>query len=736
MKALKQLLRQPLKTSIGIILMTLAAVIVCLCVGQALAAQTTKEMLNHQFSTVGIPLVQEDLDGNVTQSSFLLEEEFLTWLEKMAAEHPDIVKQLARHGIMSAYIPELTPLNFTTEKHFYMGHDWYSYQSSPGLMPYTCAMLVITLDEVSEPMPITGTYSVEGVTRDDFASQSDYYAWLFDHPDAETMTATQGYSIKLTGTVTDVVSLADGYRDPVGRIARLTFTAPTLEEVGALDLVPGEQYIVYGMDYTDQHWLLMSRINPDGLLDYLDMEHYDPELVRLLTEEEKQEHSFWAEAFPEEMGYRKYLYACYSTYMLTEPEYLQLNAISMTLDSPVAFIRYEEIRDELTGELLELRPETQVTCTDAGGKTVTYSHEEYIRRYQIPTIARLDGTVEDFLNSEDGAPWKTALEQSAVNNQAFNIIGVDKMDYLADFSLQRSRISEGRDFTAEELESGSRVCIIHDSLAKENGIHLGDTITANLYSADYGLPYQQLGKRTLNPSTPFYFSTTPFEETAEYTVVGIWHGEKVWPDVAYVSEYAFSPNTIFVPKSSVQASMEECDSIVFNTLMIQNAKIEEFHELAMNSGYAGRFKYNDQNYSTIAANFHNYDSLARQMLIVGTVLYAVLLLLFLLLYPGAQKRTVLSMQSFGAGFFRRFGHVMVSSLGIVIPSSLLGGWIGGQLWGRLVTALQSSAESTVALQIEPGTLWAVALLQLIFAVVLTIFVALAVAAPRGMSARR
>lgn len=58
-----------------------------------------------------------------------------------------------------------------------------------------------------------------------------------------------------------------------------------------------------------------------------------------------------------------------------------------------------------------------------------------------------------------------------------------------------------------------------------------------------------------------------------------------------------------------------------------------------------------------------------------------------------------------------------------------------QLWDRLVAALQTTAESAVALQIQPGTLTVVALAQLLFALILTIFVALFVAAPKPISHR-
>jgi hypothetical protein len=221
-----------------------------------------------------------------------------------------------------------------------------------------------------------------------------------------------------------------------------------------------------------------------------------------------------------------------------------------------------------------------------------------------------------------------------------------------------------------------------------------------------------------------------------FFIVGLWHGKTLWPDVTQENEYAFTPNTIFVPKTSVQMPMEESDGVLYNTLVLQNGKIEAFHQLALDAGYAGRLKYFDHGYSDIAVNFHNYDNLARQMLAIGAVIYTVLLLLFLLLYPGFLKKQVSTMQSLGAGFFRRFWYILLSSLGIVIPASLLGGWIGGQLWGKLVEALQTTAESTIALEIRPGTLLWVALAQLLFAAVLTIFVAISVAAPRKMASRR
>lgn len=727
MKTWKQLLRQPLKTLTGLLLMTLAAAIVCLCVGQAMAAQTTKKELDHRFSTVAIPIVQKNDLGWISTTSFCLDEALVDWVEQMEAEHPDIVKGIAKHGILSAYVPELTPYNPTalyyegpirTERHYLFDY----YQASPLYMPYSCAMLVIELETIGEPIEVWEEFECEPfrLSEGDFNSVEAYLEY---YDSLRSMREQTGYAVELTGTVTQVVALQEGYRNPEGRVARLTLNLPTLEACAQLDLVPGEQYIVYGMDYVDEHGILVDLYEGMGSLSRGQMEPFNPELLYVMSPEEvESSHGMHV--------------AIYAGKKLRLEEYERLNAISMTLDGPASLLQFDEIRDA-DGYLQELVGKTQYCVTDSSGNAIALSEEAYIQRYEIPNFARLNGSVEDFLNSEEGAAWKAALEHMEINNHAFAVIGVDRMNYLAEFSLKYSLISQGRDFTQAELDNGSRVCLVQESLATQNGLKIGDTISLNLYRTDNSLPYQSFredGKGIFNPTASFYFETTPFTETAEYTIVGFYQGES-WPDTM-ADPYAFSANTVFVPKSSVQTPMEECDSIVFNTIVLQNGKLEAFQELVVASGYAGRFKYNDQDYTTIAANFHNYDDLARQTLIIGIVLYTVLLLLFLLLYPGSQKKNVRTMQSFGANIFRRFGYVLASSLAIVIPASVLGGWIGTALWDRLVLSLQTTAESAVALQIEPGTLTQVAAAQLILAIVLTVFVAIFIAVPRGMSRRK
>lgn len=735
MKTIKQLVRQPLKTLLGVILMTLAVAVLCVCIGQALAAQTTKKTLDERFSTVAIPSLQEDIGGI---DRYLVEDELLEWLEEIASEHPEIVKTVAPNRFMSAFIPEMLPYNTMQAdnvKSFGLGA--FTKATYAGETYFDSAMFVITLEEVSKPTGPVGSQEEEGeelLSRDNFATLNDYYKYLeyiYSQSKGEVdryrdKTFTDGYTVTLKGTITEVLSLAETYDNPLGRTAKLTLTLPTLEEIEALNLVPGEQYIVYGVDYFDDYLYLVQHMRTTGFK-HVPFAPFDPKLLREPTEKEIQRYK---------QNKNINVYMIYNNAPLEKWQYELFNSISMTLCSPINLLPYEVVLDE-NGKVIDWIPQSEYSYIDANGETVTITAEEFNRLYEIPTIARLDSSAQDFLASAEGEKWQAALEQSQANNHGFAVVGTQDVHQLPTFSLGDTKIGEGREFTAEEIANGAKVCIIHEWIAEKSGLKIGDTITLNFYGTDYGVPYQTTladDNGYLRPSASMYFGTTPVLESAEYTIVGFWQGP-LWPSAA--SEYySFSSNTVFVPSTSVQTEMEQRNSLAFVSVILENGTIEQFHDLVKRAGYAGRFKYDDQGYSDIATNFHNYEALAEQIVLIGVALYSILLLLFLLLYPTTQRKTVRTMESLGCKFGRRFGHVLLSSMTILVLASALGGYWGTMLWDRVVIALQETTESAVALQLEPNVLKQVAASQLVLSLTLSSFIAVFVAIPRGISARR
>lgn len=734
MRTIKQLLRQPLKSLLGVILMSLAVAVLCICVGQAMATQSTKKALNERFSTVAIPSVQEDLKG---AQQFIVEEELLDWLEEMAQEYPDIVQGVAPNRLLSAYIPQMQPYNNRSAAYVSrLGLDAYSDGTYTGINHYDTAMLVVELESVGEILDPTDDGLIEPtLDRWDFETSKEYSLYLDDisrqnaqiRKDNELRrTDTQGYRVTLTGKVTQAISVPDGMRDPVGMNARLTLVLPSREQIEALDLVPGQQYIVYGMDFFDEHQYLAMYMRTTKF-SHISFEEFDPKLLKVPEQHEID--SYWKN--------KKIDVAMFYNYVPLEKwQSDRLNTVSMTLCLPINLLPFGSAGEEeeiLTDGLTQ----TQVSYTDADGNTVTLTAEEFNSRYGIPMIAPLDGSVEEFLASDQGAQWQEALTCATVNNRAFTVLGVNEMHQLGAFALEKAKIGQGREFTAEEIQSGAKVCIIHELVAEQSGLQIGDTVTLSFYGTDYGLPYQTTiaqDRGWLRPSASLYFTTTPFTETAEYTIIGFWQGD-VWPDEDE-NYYGFSANTVFVPYTSVQSTMDRRDSIPFVCVMLENGTIEQFHDLAKKSGWAGRFKYVDQGYSEIAVNFHNYEAMGQQIMLVGVAVYVILLLLFLLLYPSTQRKTVWTMESMGCGFFRRFCHVLVYSVTILAAATVLGGMLGTVLWERVVAALQATTESTVALQLEAGVLEKLAAGQLVPAVVLSALVSAFVALHRSLSNRR
>ena len=731
MRSFRQLLRQPIRFLAGLVLMTVATAIVCVCVGQALAARNTAEQLDQQFTTVALPAItsraSDTTNGvSIAVGGIKLSDDLRQWLNEMAQSDSGIVETVAEHGIISAHIPELTLLNYT-QSSYTVTHNssiktvYYNFTPQIAGMPYSSAMLVVKLNEISEPEADTRTFVIENRSYTEFPSMSAYYDW-YVAAEAEGETRVAGYTVSLSGTVTEVVSLQEGYRDPTGMTAWLTVKVPTLENLEALDLKTGESYLVYGMDYYDEDWELLGMLADAS---NMQIDAFDLDKLDYLSEAERQRYGNGAVARYD------------NRVLLDQEEVDQINAISLTLNRPVTTINYQAIRDE-NGYLQEIREISDISYTDRNGETVTMSPAEYTELYQIPTITRLEGSVEDFLQSEDGALWQEALERDEINNHAFAVMGVDDLRYLADFAMEESRITQGRDFTEEELDGGTRVCIINEAVAVASGLKVGDTITLNLYNGDPGLPYQEFRAEQsgiLTPVADFYFDTTPIEETAEYTIVGFWRSKDTWVDVA-LNEYGFSPNTVFVPKSSIETELEYPDSSLYTTVVLHNGMTERFTEEMAQAGLDGSFIFYDQGYSEIAPNFHNYDALAGQVLTVGATVYGVILALFLLLFPGTQGKVVATMESLGVTRGLRLRHVMHSSLLVVGPASVLGSGIGVILWQSVLDALQAMAETTVTLQLEIHTLAFIALTQFVLAMLLSAVIAVWVTRPRCMAKRR
>lgn len=724
MKYFRQLLRQPLKFIAGVIVVSLAVSVLCVCLGQSIAANKTEEALEYNFTTVALPTtkyqyVQKEFNGiPYIAFSESLPEEIVNWIEQAISDNPELIEAVAAPGLASAYIAELTPDNATDHKYHYPYIGTQESQAPHKLEAtptYACAMLEIELKEIGEPFESV----VNGVLED-----------------GSEISVTTKVQVELTGTVKSVVSLESGYDDPTGRTIYLTLVLPDMESLDALALTVGQRYLVYGDDYLDGNWALRGYIS-DGLSSAsgtpIDIDELEEDAFYYFTQDELDA---LAEINPYSTMVAQYWYGDIFTEIPAEMLCWK-DAVMLTLEDKSMFGVYERV-DYTDGSGSYPNINWDRWITDENGELIQITQEEYRQRYSVPTIVHIEGDAQEYLQSESGQRWTEQIALMEVNYQVFPLVGVDKLGYVADFARETVRIVEGRDFTQEELESGAKVCIISETLAAANGLGVGDTISPQFYNYDWDSPNQAFisdGKGVVNPSAYTYTANTEFVGNAEeYVIVGLYRQDNAWGDVSE-NLYSFTPNTIFVPKVSVSADMDYGNQAFFQTLVLKNGTIAEFRTLVNEAGYEDLYVYYDQEYTTISDSLENYREVAQRAMQVGVIVYGIILVLFLFLFPGSQRKVLSTMNAMGTHRRYKVAQVVMTSAGILVPGAVIGTLAGMLLWQRVINALAESVGTAVTLEMDIVTLITVALGQLALALILTVLLALPMTRDKGIAKR-
>ena len=581
-------------------------------------------------------------------------------MDMLAENYPEYVKLDFRPGFISAYLPELEELYRT---------------KFPGT-PYDCALLEVRLESIGE---VQETF-IEGYTK----------SW-------EYITYSDGWELPLTARVERAIGLYENWTDPTGYTIELSIPLPSEDAAEDMEFEVGGRYLVYGMDYYDMYYDVLSYVNKDlsaNTGDDIRLEELDFEAITYRTQQEIEKSS-----------------AVYDTYT-------------------VAYYHWGEYMVPLDNHDIELLQHCSMTLRNEADFG---AGEEYT----IPTIVKLEGSAEDFLQSDEGELWRRVLEGMDITNSAFPVIGLNgSAKYLTAFVLDQCRISEGRDFTAEELENGAKVCIISALLAEENGLSVGDTINPQFYENDTESPYQTTFELTFKATEPRqnYFSVTSSlsGEPEEYTIVGIYEQDHPWmntsENVYDFYTYAFTPNTIFVPETSVDAEMEHFDCGVFRTLILYNGHVPEVRKIVDEAGYQFLFNFADQGYTQIAEGLYDYERVAKIALVTGAVLYGMVMILYLLLFPGRQRREMIVLNAMGTPVWKRVWGGVVSGLGILLPGTVLGCVLARLGWDKAVGALLQAADVELEIMLTVENLALIAAAQLVFALVLTALVTLALSA--------
>ena len=690
MNTVRQLIRQPFRLLCAVLMTALAVAALTVCLGQIPAARSAERKLEETFHTTALLTDAFQYDEETITfpdgTEFLrripipvMPEEISSWLERTAAEHPETVKLLADHGLASAYIPALTMDNYCA----------YPPEGTPSISNGLLSLTRGTGDSAfQEPTPFGTPFdcAMFEITLTE-AEPYQYYGLSF---------------LTMTGTIHKVISLQEGFPDPTGFTLRMSFPLSDSWDPETLALETGRRYLVYGTQYYDLDWALRHEIMCNYKINEhktIQIDSLDPESFHLYDD--------WTLEKYESYGTPSYTVGYYDH----EGEHIIISNL-----------QYEQMRTAY------LKLDSARNYGETAGSP-----------YEIPGIVSLEGTAEEYLASPEGALWQTTLEQMEVNHHAFPVLGVDKLGYVGEFAREDARIVEGRDFTPEELASGARVCVISETVAASSGLKPGDTISLRYYDPDRNSPYQSFlenGPGTTNPAAYRYGATTPFAgEAEEYTVVGLYRYSNAWASPVG-SPYAFTPNTVFVPKNAVTGEMSYAKQAVFRTVVLRNGTLPQFRSLADAAGYSDLFIYHDQGYPAAAQSVAQYKIIAARAATVGILVYGIILALFLLLLSMQQRNNTRIMATLGTGRGRIIGHILLESFCILLVGTVLGAAGGAALWDAVVDALLVSAG--VSLDIGLGAMdhIRIALGQLAAAMLLTLCLAVPMSRTGSMSNRK
>ena len=621
MNPMHQLTPRPVKAAFGALLLALAGVILAMSGGQFWAAARTRAGVEATYTTVAVVTGGAEQAGNSDPSlaSASAAWEAARFLEQPEQQNWSIIRSRPRVGLVSGYSPGLKPLLDLYNFRSYNGDE--AMDSAPDA-PYTYFILEVLAGEVQERQ---------------------------DPPQEGASYSESTWSI--SGQVLGVYGLQQGLRDPTGWQADIRFTQYYSDGDAPMRPEAGKRYLLLACTYDDTEWeercgiaaeILWQtnvKLNPWSLDIENNLIRYDQ---RTRQEEQVLDETL-QELPPDALGYRD---------PTTGAEVFSLS-MNATDHLRTNVVRY-------SGMMETLAPDG-----DSGlwtMQTVDYG------RYDLPSIQELPEGVTAREIMDGTASWQTALKALDVTNHSVPVLTVEKVEALADFAAGNAMVTQGRSFSQSEYDSGAAVCLISESLARENGLNVGDSLPLSLYEDDPGLPpiYARF-QESCNPRASVFVPQEGFRQETEYTIIGLYRQSSEW----VTSPTSFTPNSVFVPEKSVTCQTVTGSCGVWSSLVLQNGTIDQMEARLAENGLGGTVTYYDQGYSDIVESLDGYTRVSRTMLCVGLALWAVVLAAYCVLLPMQEGKTALRMWTLGAKRRDIAGQIWIPSALVALVGTII-----------------------------------------------------------------
>lgn len=660
MNPLHQLTRRPVKAAFGVLLLALAGAILCLSGGQYWAAVQTRAAVERTYTTVAVITglgSSEETAGSMNAESLRQDSalDAAIFFQEPEQQSWDIIRSRPTVGMVSGYSPCLRPAIS-----LYTGH-----RGSDA--PYEYSIVEIRADAVTE-------------RNNDWFGESGSANWQLD------------------GQVLGIYGLNDAFRDPSGQRASVSLHQEYDDPAELLHPEAGKRYLLLSHSYTDDEWYLRRNV-----ADWVFMEtnvQLDPWSLDILGNLIRYDQR----ANPDGTKYCRLAHDGEFTddadgFVELAPDELiysdPVTGVEVMNVDPDDFGRFSFAVDALkdTGEIMVEDPQQPGNWRP---ETVDYT------QYNLPSIQELpDGvTAQEVIDSTSS--WRMAMESIQTNNHSVPVLAVDSVEGMLEFASGRTQITQGRSISQEEYRDGAAVCLISETLARESGLDVGDTLPLSLYEKEKNLMPTMVGDS--DPTASYYLPQRGFQQETEYTIIGLYRQSSEWSETVA----SFTPNSVLTPKKSVTCAMETGDCAIeaspsglWGTMILKNGTAGQMEARLAENNLAGTVTYYDQGYSGIMESLDGFSRVSRTVLWVGLALWVVVLAAYCVLFPLQEGKTALRMWTLGTVKRDITGSIWLASAAVAVIGTViaLAVSIPGMSWA--IGKLQELTGSELAMSVSP-----------------------------------
>ncbi len=281
------------------------------------------------------------------------------------------------------------------------------------------------------------------------------------------------------------------------------------------------------------------------------------------------------------------------------------------------------------------------------------------------------------------AYYEKAWEDSRIQQYVHNVQLTNDISSVPAYHIGGASLKEGRLITEEEYQSGAKVCMVSDELAKYQAWKLGDKLHMKLFESDY-LPERS----TFNTQPVWNSGSNEFCHEGTYEIVGIYQKNPV------NGNSGISPNTldmsffnIYIPEQSVPVQKTLEETTVHGSLFsikLKNGSIDQFLRDMETKGlttekegqYTPSFSFYDQGYSAVQPGLQSMNGTAKLLLALSTALLLIVCVLLAYFFWQSQKQTVGVYRLLGGSKRTAVRAILLCTLLLCILGSVLGGLLG------------------------------------------------------------